>query len=246
LAVCEAIAARGEPEDRSALIGRLDGGKRMLVQVWKNGAPGPPRLLLAEFDDGKLRFEPLKKKLHMTLPYDMWAVNDNDGSLWISSRNVLEHCLSAYVEPELYSSRITSSGVAERPADSGWPWLRDRAGNIWFGPQRDAVGSFQLRRNGRLVQEINFPDTDRVLGLVAPVQGSVYAFVSGGLLHLKAEGPDFKNYRPAEFYDIGPFTRTYLHARDLGDGWIAVSTRPQQQHHYASNYLFKLPLQPNP
>jgi hypothetical protein len=240
ISVAEELARQGEPAEKATLIGRLGDGSRMLLRVWKN-EPYQQRLIIAEIDDGKLRFETLPRHLEISPAHMPWAVNDADGSLWLSSRNVSEHCLDKYELVELYSTRITPRGVAKEPSYSGWPWLRDRSGNVWFGPEPGSGGTFGIHRDGRLLQEIRFPQTDHVLKLLSTAPGSVYAFISGGLLHLKADGPGFTNYRPAEFYDVGPFPGTSLDAREIGDGWIAVATIPQGSPGFLSFHLIKLP-----
>lgn len=222
--VAEALAAAGFPLTHVRILGQVEGRKRILLSAWTKENQRAGTLFLAHLVEGKIRVHKVDRQPDIPPWFPTKTLLDAEGYLWLPSQTRSQHALERFETIDRYSCRIGVKGIVEQPKESGWPHLLDHAGNVWmtFAPGRDL--NYDLRRGGKIVQQLTFPDTDCVLAVLSHRRGSVYALVSGGLLHMKADGPNFDRYVPAEFYELVGVAGRPRALLDVGQGWIIVQT----------------------
>lgn len=247
LSMADALQEAGRPEVFSRIFGALGRGKRIIVCAWAEKSANTGVLYLADIHEGRIRLQKVPRHPNVFPDDPPMRLNDSDGSLWISARLLQDYCIPGFSLVESYSFRVGENGIDRQPVDCGRPLLLDHAGNVWFERDEGVTCTFELHRNGRLVQELTIPHTDRIAGLVTHRRGSVYAFVSGGLLHLQAEGPEFNDYKPAELYELTGIRGRVSDIMEVGRDWIAVyTTEEDYSEKQAPFHLVKLPVAGEP
>lgn len=121
--------------------------------------------------------------------------------------------------------------------------LSDEAGNIWLcniqGPVQD---TYNVWRNGKIVQKLQIPRADRNTFLFSDKPGSVYAWTVSGLQHLVADGPTFDRYRVVRLYPIEGISGQSLSRGYSKHGYLVALTASEARSVlYYYLHLVKLP-----
>ena len=151
---------------------------------------------IGQVNDGKLTFIEAPSATHRNgLPL---GTRESDGSLWMAASVYSSSSTSVRLMDQL-ALRLGQNGQAQEIQGCGWPMLVDESGKVWLGrtlqsPQNKLV----LWRGGKIVQRLEVPGTSCVHSLFSDKPGSVFAWSTMGLIHLKSEGDS--GYRVAKTY----------------------------------------------
>lgn len=206
----------------------LGNGRRVYVSDLAMRHDGG-RSFVGQFEGGKLRFADAPhahRERNMAL-----GLRDREGATWISAIDskasracdmVLGH--SAY--------RFDKEGnLVQHLNKAGWVCLTDDSNNIWLNKiLGNSRNRFSLWRDGKIVQELQIPDSQQGSFLFADGPGSIYAFTGSKLQHLSADPPDFQRYRIDRLYTISGLkggVSVMLYSRQR---WFVVKTTVGDEH----------------
>jgi tetratricopeptide (TPR) repeat protein len=234
----EALVAAGSQQGQVRWMCPAGDGSKLYVGDWL--APARQgRSFLGEVRDGRLQFTSAPNcagDAEHVLDY----VRDREGGVWVAADN-------AEPRPGWSGSPavcIDQGGERQRLAAAAWPRLADAAGNVWLGALRYGLhpqDTLWVVRQGKIVQELRLPGRTFRDPMLSDRPGSVYVWTVAGLVHLTAEGPEYRNYRQAAVYPVLDVRGTIRSVAYTPHGYMAAVTftaPPKREYHV---YLVELP-----
>ena len=141
------------------------------------------RSFFGEVQDGRLVFAPAPHTSERVL-----NVMDHEGAFWLPGSVTISRGTCDSLEAQL-AQRLTEKGIIQEIKNAGWPYLCDKAGNVWLGKILGGPrNQFNIWRKGKIEATVSIPSGGNYFaGPFSDRLGSVYVWTESGLYHLTAD-----------------------------------------------------------